>query len=727
MRLIENQWVGPPELPAEAVNLPLAERVLLARGFSTSEARAAFLSDSMTVFHDPFLLPDMESACDGILSAVRDGRKILIYGDYDADGITATSILYLYLKRLGARADYLIPDRVAEGYGISENLFDDIFSRSPDLLVTVDCGIANIDEIDRLVRHGIDVIVTDHHEVKDTLPDALAVVSAKRTDSLYPFPHLCGAGVALKLVHALCETQAGSVGADDKASGRRAAGFGAGESWKDYLDLAAIGTIADVVSLQDENRSIVRLGLDMIQNSKRPGIRALAELIMRKDEPLTSSSISYQMVPKINAAGRMGDASRAVELMICEDPAKAEELARELIEENVRRQDVEASMFEEAVRQVDGMMKEKDFSFKSPIVVCGTDWHSGIVGILASRLVQRYRRSAIVFTEQSGQDGTLKASARSSNGYNILEAIRYASEHVEQFGGHPKAAGITIRKDKYDAFRSAIRDYAERILAESGDTPIHIDAELTAFELTLPAQRDLALLQPYGENNREPVFLLKKARIARTLLCGQDKHLKIFLTTDPDTSGNLTDVLEGIAFGFGDKAALYKEGRMVDVLFSLRANNWMNKETLSMSILDLRFSKTGNLLEDAPDVPEKLYINGLPLRQIAILAKQRTEDLLPGKSDIRNVYIFLKNHCCEEVCECDANLLSAMINAEFGSVLTAFSLMRIIDVFSEAGLLAVIFRQAVRVCFHLLFVEGKVKLENTDAYQKIFDRESDGR
>ena len=709
MRLIENHWMGPPDPGESAGKLSVAERVLFSRGFSRIEERESFLSESEPVFHDPFLLPDMEPACAAIKEAVRAGQKILIYGDYDADGITATSILYLYLKRIGARVEYMIPDRVTEGYGISETLFDDIFSRSPDLMVTVDCGIANIDEIDRLTAKGIDVIVTDHHEVKDVLPAALAVISAKRADSEYPFPHLCGAGVALKLVQALC--------AESKP-----------DEWKDYLDLAAIATIADVVPLLGENRNIVKLGLSLIEQRRRPGIRALAELVFRNGEALTSVSISFQIVPKINAAGRMGDASRAVELMLSEDPAEAERIARELIEENTRRQEVEAAMLEEAIRQVDDMMRRSEWAFNSPLIVRGVDWHPGIVGILASRLVQRYRRSAIVFTEQSGQQGILKASARASNGYDILEAIQYAGEHVDQFGGHRKAAGITVRVDKYEEFCAAIREYANCVHPENGEASIQIDAELSVSELTMDSCRALQRIQPFGEENREPLFILRNVRIRKSTLCGQDKHLKLIIQPDSsansETESDPQTEMDAIAFGFGEKVSIYSPGRRVDIVLSLRVNAWADRETLSLNVADMRFSRTGNLLEDAPDVPEKLYTNALPLRQIAMIAKRSEAELLPTKEDVKNVYLFLKNHCGEDVCEFDAHLMAAFINAECGSHLHAFSLMRIMDVFEEAGLLSIVYRKAVRLCFYLLFVDGKVKLENTRTFRKIFNGEN---
>lgn len=729
MRLIQNQWIGPPDIPESELNRSIAERVLLSRGFSREEDRVAFLSEREPVCHDPFLLPDMDLACSEICRAVQAGQKILIYGDYDADGITATAILFLFLRKIGAQADYIIPDRGTEGYGISETLFEDIYGRAPDLLITVDCGIANIEEIARLSMNGVNVIVTDHHEVKEELPDALAVVSAKRADSEYPFPHLCGAGIALKLIQGICQgADPYDTGADvdpDAPGVLFREGFDGlkADTWKEYTDLAAIGTIADVVPLIDENRSIVRSGLLMLEQRRRPGIQALVQLVIRDDEPLTSFAFSYRLVPKINAAGRMGDAARAVELMISDDRETAEQLARELIEENTRRQEIEAVMLEEAILQVNGMIKKGEWTYGSPLVVRGEAWHPGIIGILASRLVRRFRCSAIVFTDQSGRDGYLKASARASSEYNILNAITYAEKYIDQFGGHPKAAGVAVRKENYDGFSEAIREYASRIAGESGEQSIRIDAEVSGGDLTLDSLEALQVLQPFGEGNREPIFLLRKARVEKVSLCGQDKHLKLSLLPDKDAGANV----DAIAFGFGDRAAIYTPGRFVDAVFSLRANTWMGRKTLSLNILDLRLSREGHLLKDAPDVPEKLYASRLPIRQIATLAKRPISELLPQKEDVKNVYMFLKNRCGEEVCECDAHLLALMINAEYQSNLHAFSLMRVFDVFEEAGLLSVICKRGIRVCFHLLFVSGKVKLENTETFRRIFDREGQDR
>lgn len=711
MRLIENQWVGPPEVRIPEECRSIAERILYARGATEKEKRDAFLSNRPDGFHDPFLLPDMHIACSVIIRAVLENKKILIYGDYDADGITATAILLLFLKRIGASVDYIIPDRVSEGYGISESLFSDIFNRSPNLIVTVDCGISNVEEIERLSENGVDVIVTDHHEVKDMIPDAKAVVSAKRTDSEYPFPDLCGAGIALKLVQALCrsieEEKKSLIWTIDLSP----------DDWMRYLDLAAIGTIADVVPLSDENRAIVKIGLSMLSENPRPGMHALTETANGKEEVLTSVALSYQIVPKINAAGRMGDASRAVELLIETDLEAARAIARDLNEDNIRRQEMEASMLVEAIAKVEEMIRNDEWTYDSPLVVFGPGWHPGIVGIIASRLVQRYRRSAIVFTDQSGQEGILKASARASADYNILEAIRYASDFLMQYGGHPKAAGITAKESEYEGFRDKIREFARKKRPENGDSAIRMDAELSFREATLSACREIQSLQPFGEGNREPLFVVRGARIVKTTLCGQDRHLRISFERDSDTP------VDGIAFGFGEKAALFPCGRIVDVAFYLRISNWADRETVSVQVVDMRFSRVGSLAEDEPDVLEKLFSNKLPLDKIAMVAGLPADDLYPKKEVIGDVYRFLKKRFESNVCECDTHLLAAWINAESGTGLNAFSLMRILDIFEQAGLLRVFYRKNIRISFTLLFVEGKVKLENTEIYQRMFGPE----
>lgn len=707
LRLIEKKWVIPPDEPETASGLPMSKRLLFARGFSEGEEMTAFLSDKKEIRHDPFLLPDMKPACDRILRAVNDGERILIYGDYDADGITATAILTLFLRKINADVDYLIPDRVTEGYGISEAMIGEIKLLNPNLIVTVDCAVANIDEISDLSRLGIDVVVTDHHEVKSELPEAVAVVCAKRKDSEYPFSQLCGAGIALKLVQAICALMPGTAYKN---------------TWKDYIDLAAIGTIADVVSLLDENRSIVKEGLALLCQRKRLGIQAIYDLSVQGEEPVSSALVSFSLVPKINAAGRMGDAKRAVELLITEDTARAEVLAKELVEDNIRRQEIESVILSEAVIQIESglQMSGTYLECKCPIIVKGKDWHSGIVGIVASRIVSAYHRSAIVLTEQSGQPGMLKGSARAAAGYNILNAILFAQEHVTQYGGHPGAAGITIRNEDYEMFRAKVEEYGRTVVPEVGEPVINIEAVLTPKELTLSTWRELHALEPFGEGNREPRFLVRNAVIADTVSCGKGKHLRYVFGFDVGTPEETA--CDAIAFGFGHLEDLYRPGDKVDVVFELRSNKWKNKESLTLQVVDIHFVKTGKLMQDGPDILEKLYINRLPVRQIASLAKVPATELLPDKDEIKTVYQFIKTHCGEGLSICDLPLLAGCIKGNYGMTINAFALARILDIFSEAGLISIISREGVRICFCLLFVQGKVKLENTNTFRSLFEQ-----
>jgi len=703
--LIEKVWNLPTSISPDDEHLPLAQRLLFSRGVTCGEEVRAFLSDTHDGWHDPMLFPDMAIACERVLRAVQQNENILIYGDYDADGITSTALLTLFLRKVGANCSYLIPDRVAEGYGMSEMLYSKIHDRNPDLLITVDCGVANIDEVAELNRSGIDVIITDHHEVKPTLPAALAVLNAKRTDSQYPFSQLSGVGVALKFVQALCMTLSPITKPDD---------------WRSYLDLAAIGTIADLVPVLDENRMLVKEGIALLQNRRRMGIRALYASSHQSDPRISATTVSYIFVPRINAAGRMGDASRAVELLITDNESLAAQIAEELSQENTRRQEVELAIFEEAVQILENSDKGKSVvhSNTGPILVRGKDWHPGVIGIVASRLVTRYSRSAIVFTENSGHQGLLKGSARACDGYNILEAILYAQEYTEQFGGHPKAAGISVQEETYELFAEKIREYEIQNGADPYVPSVEIDACLAIDDLTLDTCREIASLSPFGEGNREPRFLVRDCRIARVESCGKGKHLKIRFSM-PDSSGR-EKYFDGIAFGMGHLDELYRANSMVDAVVELSISIWGNRESVSMQIVDMHFQKTGQILDDAPDILEKLYRNSLPLKQIAMLAKGRTEDLLPAKENIKIVYQFLRTRCAEEITLCDIGLLARFVSANYGISLHGFALARILDIFEESGLLCFHSRKGQRVCFTLIFVDGKVKLENTQTFQRLF-------
>jgi len=703
--LIEKKWKLPLPVSTEDESLPLAQRLLFSRGVTESEDRRAFLSDDHNGWHDPALFPDMERACARIITALDRQERILVYGDYDADGITSTALLMLFLRKAGADCSYLIPDRLSEGYGMSEALFSKIADRKPSLVITVDCGVANVDEIAQLNRAGIDVIVTDHHEVKPTLPDAYAILNAKRLDSLYPFSQLSGVGVALKLVQALCGYLAPYTKPDD---------------WRVYLDLAALGTIADVVPILDENRILVKEGMILLAQLRRVGIRALYAAAQQKDQALSTGSVSFLLVPRINASGRMGDASRAVELLMTEDEDFAFELAEELSRENTRRQEIELAIFEEAVALLENPAEGQAVvhAQTGPILVCGKDWHPGVIGIVASRLVARYSRPAIVFTEVSGHQGILKGSARACEGYNILEAILYAQEFTEQFGGHPKAAGISVSSEQFPLFAGRLEEYERKNTAEPYEPSVEIDELLTADALTLDTCREIAGLAPFGEGNREPRFLAKNCRIVNTTGCSKGKHLKLRFSI-PVLSGE-EKVFDGIAFGMGHLEELYRSGSQVDVVFGLSVSAWKNRESLSMQVVDMHFPKSGRLLEDTPGVFEKLYENHLPMKQLAVLSKVKIEKLLPEKEDFKKVYQFLRTRCADEITLCDLGLMARFVSVNYGISLHGFALGRVLDVFSEAGLIRFYTRRGQRVCFTLLFVDGKVKLENTPTYQRLF-------
>lgn len=711
MILLEKKWRLPENIASS--ELPLIERLLKERGIETKEQADAFLSVRPDEWHDPFSMNDMTPAVDRILAALKAQARIVICGDYDADGVTSTAVLTGFLRSLSASVEYVIPDRITEGYGVSEALNARILALKPDLVITVDCGIANYEQIEFLTEQGVDVIVTDHHEVKEMLPPALAVIDCKRTDNTYPFVHLCGAGVALKLVTALCARLSKEPGA--KVSE---------DTWKDYIDLAALGTIADVVSLTGENRTIVKSGVPLLNHSARTGIRALFDLLRelsgKPDREYNAVDISYQITPKINACGRVGDASRAVKLLLTEDPAEARALAGELMEDNKRRQDMEVQIFSEAIRMIEDS-EETLTSLKNPsmpIILVGNDWHVGILGIVASRIVDRYHHSAIVFGKDTGNPGLLKGSCRIAGDFPILECLRACGETVNQFGGHQRAAGVSVLEDQYDAFRKCVSAFAEERNNENDLQFLPVDQEIAPSELTLQSAEDLRDLEPFGEGNKEPVFLLRRARIAGTSTCGDGKHLK--LTFQAGSGDNIHSV-DAIAFGFGEVEKMYVPGTLVDVLVKLSVNSWNGRDSLKLMVVDMHFAPVGKLLWDGPAVLEKLYRNGIPMSQLPKLAKcGGKEELLPTGEEMGILYRYLRSTFSDKVNLVDLPLLARLLTGSVKKPFHAFKIARAMDIFQEAGLLSVCRIGDERMCFSLLSVQSKVKLESTDTYRTLY-------
>ncbi|MBO4853193.1 MAG: single-stranded-DNA-specific exonuclease RecJ, partial [Schwartzia sp.] len=454
--------------------------ILRRRNISDVQKARAFLNpEQLQAYYDPFLMRDMDRAVARIRQAIEASEKIVVYGDYDVDGITATTLLVRALRRLGAVADYYIPKR-EEGYGLHTESLKKIAEDGAGLVVTVDCGIAGTAEIDA-VRGVIDVVVTDHHLPGDTLPDAAAVVDQHRADCEYPFKDLAGVGIAFKLCQALFRVMKD-------------------EEFDDDIELVALGTVADIVPLLSENRKLVKIGLSRMKETKLQGLRQLIDVAGLSGKEISSGQIGFMLAPRLNAAGRLETAMRGVELLMTEDENKARDIALMLNELNGERQQVEADILEQAKKQLASV----DTAAARTLVVAGKDWHSGVIGIVASRLVDLYYRPTVVV---SLQDGVGKGSCRSIKGFHLFDALTAAKDTLVQFGGHEMAAGLTVLPENIGALQEALDDYAKKNLTEEDYIPcLELEAELRPEEITINLVKELALLEPYGMSNPRPLF-----------------------------------------------------------------------------------------------------------------------------------------------------------------------------------------------------------------------------
>lgn len=724
MLLLQKKWKMSENQRSEQGNEPVIDRLLRSRGIKNEEQQKKFLEPMPEDWHDPFQMNDMQIAVERIIAALQNKEKILISGDYDADGVTATSILVLFLKKLGADVDYVLPNRLIEGYGLSDLMVTRIEEIRPQLLITVDCGISNPEQVQHLMETGMDVIVTDHHVVLDELPPALAVIDCKRPDNTYPCVDLCGAGVALKLVQALCMKMPGRIPVD---------------TWKQYIDVAAIGTIADVVSMTDENRTIVKHGLRMLAQGSRIGLAALLDVARQSssaqgkpsslNERITATDIGFQVTPRINACGRMGDTTLAVELLLCEDAGKAKQMAQKLNDENVRRQELEQKIVEEAVQQIqtDPRLIEDMKIASMPLIVVGENWHSGIIGIVANRLVDRFQHSAIVLTSIPDQPGMLKGSCRSAGDFPILECLKACEDVLTKFGGHARAGGLDLPQENLPAFFECVRDFARVTNHETDSGFVQVDTEIRPQELSLHLAKALAELEPFGEGNREPVFLLRNLIVAQTKTCGaENRHLKVIFVPKEEVAQGQTQGQQGqnqtpptkidaIAFFMGEYAEMFAVGSTVDVIVRLGTSVWNDRESLSVRVQDIHFAKIGMNMWDMPASLESLYRNRLPLKQVALVGKCKMEDLIPKEDEVKMVYQYLRTMCDEQMNMCDLPLLARLLTGHYRRAIHAFKLSRILDILNETGTIQMTRVNDERIWFTLLsdLQEGKLKETNT--------------
>ncbi len=537
----------------------LTAGVLAGRGWTSSEQTNAFLNADADQLHDPFAMKGMSEAVQRISDAVRNGEKIRVYGDYDADGVTSTALMSRLLVELGATFDSYIPHRSREGYGLNLGAIDLAAEAGIRLLVTVDNGISAVEQIAYAAERGIDVVVTDHHEPPERLPDAIALVNPKQKDCPYPFKGLCGAGVVFKLAHAML-----------------------GRPMLEYADLAAIGTIADLMPLTGENRVIARLGLEQMRSRPSVGIRALAKVCGVKPEDLTSGRIGFSLAPRLNAGGRLDHADSAVKLLQALEDDEAERMALGLDKLNSERQ----SLVEQTVVEADDLWRElcetEGGESRKVIVLAKEGWNAGIAGLVASKLAERYYRPAVILAAD-GVTGLCKGSARSIDGFDLYAALTECADLMEHYGGHQAAAGMTISRENVETLAARLHDLADqRLSPEDWQPKRRVDLGVKLADLTLRAIDQLARLEPFGSGNPTPRVVLREVRIRESRTMGkEDKHLRMTV----EQSGQAIEV---VAFGMGEKKESLCPGMVIDLLGELSVNEWNGNRKVQMMFQDFR-------------------------------------------------------------------------------------------------------------------------------------------
>lgn len=539
---------------------PLTAIILYNRGISEDEDVYNFLNCDVARMHDPYLMKDMDKAIERIRQARENAETVTIYGDYDVDGITSIAILYKHLTELGMQINYYIPDRIQEGYGVNTSALDIIKERGSSLIITVDTGITAVEETEYAKSIGLDVIITDHHECKDVIPNAYAAIDPKQKDCPYPFKNLAGVGVAFKLIQAL----------DTKVP--------LPELMEKYADLMCLGTVADISPLVDENRLIVIEGLRRFNETKNVGLRALIDVCTNK-KTITTSTIGYIIAPRINASGRLGCASRSVELFLTDDPKQAAELADNLCKENTIRQQTEQRMFAEALEYIQEHPEMKEDKI---LVIPHRNWHHGIVGIVSSKITEKFYKPSILFAVENDE---AKGSGRSIDNFNLFGALESCSDLLDKFGGHELAAGLSMKADKIDEFRRRINQCSEDKIAEVQMTPtISIDAAIKVPYVNIETINDINRLQPFGVDNPTPIFAARGLKIHRISVMSEGKHLRMTLFRDGK-------YLDSVGFGMGEYINRLKQGDFIDVAFGMDINDYKGFQNAQLILKDIKLSE----------------------------------------------------------------------------------------------------------------------------------------
>ena len=653
---------------------PLLAYVLTARGITEQQELKNYFSSSGEFF-DPFEIKDMDKAVERIQTAIENGEQICIYGDYDADGVTSTVILYNYLSALGAMVDYYIPEREGEGYGMHREALDKICANGTELIITVDNGISAFDEVEYANSLGMDVVITDHHRPPERIPNAVAVVNPHRKDCPSSFKELAGVGVTFKLLCAL-EDGESSVVIDQ------------------FSDLVAIGTVADIVSLTGENRLIVKQGLRRIASTDNAGLYALLEVCSLADKTITGESVAFIIAPKINAAGRIGSVDEAVRMLLSEDDEEALRLANNITALNTRRRDMEDKINADIA---DAIAKDPRIVNQRLIFASGEGWHAGVVGIAAARLAETYSKPAVLMTIDG--DGMAHGSARSNDGFSIVDALAACSSVLTNYGGHTKAAGFSLKAENIESFRNMLLEYARINFPEMPQYTVEIDKIVDPDELTVEKVRALDAMEPFGEDNKRPIFAITQATIDELVPLAQGKHTRLKLVKD-------RKVFSVLCFGMETQKAPYKSGDVVDVCFTAELNEYNGNTQVS---LKLREMKPSDLKQNEFFSSKQLYDRFMCEEKLPQAAKE-----LPTREDVATVYRFLRSNG-------GFSGSSTALHLVFKDKMSYCKLMLVLEIMKSEKLIAASLHCA-DINVKILPVAEKIDIENAQLLQNFRDQ-----
>ena len=539
-------------------------RVLANRNILNPNLARPFFTPNLDMLHNPYLMQDMDKAVERVLKNIKSGKPIMVFGDYDVDGTTGAAALYLAFQKFGADVTYYIPDREKEGYGLSYHGIEVAKDIGIDLIITCDCGINAFVQVDFANEQNIDIIITDHHTTDTELPKAHAILNPKRKDCEYPFKGLCGGGVAFKLITAVGNEL--NIPLTD---------------YEEIIPLITLGIAADVVPIKDENRVLVHHGLNILKNLEKPGLKTLLELAGLKGH-ISVGQLVFSIAPRINAAGRLGDANRAVELLVTDDQDKARLLAKELDNENKRRQMIQQAVVDEALLKVNA---EADLKNENALVLANAGWHPGVVGIVASKIKEEFNRPTIIIALENGSG---KGSARSVAGFDLYEALTACKTHLDGYGGHPMAAGLTLSNQKLEDFKKAFIDFAnERLTKENLQATLTLDSEMALQDITPRFMEFLDKLSPYGPGNMRPKFAIRNVEIAGVpkVIGKTGEHIRFKIKQGLKS-------YPAVGFGLSNKYEMLITGQPVDIACVVETNEWQGNTSIQMNVRDIKRAVT---------------------------------------------------------------------------------------------------------------------------------------